>query len=134
MAKEYVLEGEKVTSLEAFYQQISDRLIPGADWGRNLDAFNDILRGGFGTPEEGFVLRWTQSDTSRENLGYAETVRQLQKRLERCHLTNRGSVRAALNQAQQGAGATVFDWLVDIIRRHGVGGEESDDNVQLILE
>ncbi len=134
MAREYVLDGEKVTSLEAFYQQISDTLIPGADWGRNLDAFDDILSGGFGTPEDGFVLRWTHSGTSRENLGYAETVRQLQKRLDRCHPTNRESVRAALNQAQHGAGATVFDWLVDIIRDHGVGGEQSHDNVRLVLE
>lgn len=117
-----------------FTNKSATRLSPGADWGRNLDAFNDILRGGFGTPEDGFVLRWTHSRTSRESLGYAETIRHLQKRLKRCHLANRESVQAALTQAQHGAGATVFDWLVDIIRDHGVGGEQSDDNVQLVLE
>jgi RNAse (barnase) inhibitor barstar len=75
--KEYVLDGSKVTSLEAFFDQISDTLIPGAYWGRNLDAFNDVLRGGFGTPGEGFIFRWTHSDASRACLGYAETERQL---------------------------------------------------------
>jgi hypothetical protein len=29
----------------------------------NLDAFNDILYGGFGTPEEGFVLMSVAKDT-----------------------------------------------------------------------
>ena len=54
---EYVLDGTKVTSLEAFYDQISETLIPGAYFGSNLDALDDILSGGFGTPEGGFVLR-----------------------------------------------------------------------------
>lgn len=42
--------------------------------GPKLDAFNDILRGGFGTPEGGFVLRWARSEISRKNLSYPETV------------------------------------------------------------
>jgi RNAse (barnase) inhibitor barstar len=134
MTKEYVLDGRKVTSLEAFYDQISDSLIPGAYWGRNLDALDDILIGGFGTPEGGFVLRWTHSDVSRAHLGYPETVKQLEHRLEQCHPSNRDSVRAKLGQAQQGIGATVFDWLVEIIREHGVGGARAEDSVRLVLE
>lgn len=50
MMKEYVLDGTKTTSLEAFYDVISEVRIPNAAWGRNLDAFDDILRGDFGTP------------------------------------------------------------------------------------
>ncbi|MBA4043287.1 MAG: barnase inhibitor [Erythrobacter sp.] len=134
MLKEYVLDGSKVTSLEAFFDEVSVTLIPGAYWGRNLDAFNDILRGGFGTPDEGFVLRWTHSDASRACLGYAETVRQLEKRLERCHPTNRDRVRAELRQAQLGRGATVFDWLLAIIRDHDIGSRQAVARVCLILE
>jgi RNAse (barnase) inhibitor barstar len=40
--------------LEAFYDEISRVLVPGHDWGRNLDAFEEILKGGWGTPAEGF--------------------------------------------------------------------------------
>ncbi|AJC80176.1 barnase inhibitor-like domain-containing protein [Rhizobium etli bv. phaseoli str. IE4803] len=111
LTKEYILDGSKITSLEAFYDQVSERLIPSAYWGRNLDAFNDILRGGFGTPEGGFVLRWTHSEVSRRNLGHSETVRQLEKRLERCHPSNRKFVRAHLIRAQKRQGTTVFDCL-----------------------
>ena len=53
MATEYVLDGFRITTLETFYEEISRVLIPGRQWGRNLDAFNDILRGCFGTPDEG---------------------------------------------------------------------------------
>src|SRR6185369_17209859 len=104
-------------------------LIPGAEWGHNLDAFNDILRGGFGTPEDGFVLRWVNSALSRERLGYPETVRQLEIRLVRCHPTNREWVAADLERARLGVGPTVFDWLVDIIGIHEAGGREQEDGV-----
>jgi hypothetical protein len=69
-------------------------LIPGVEWGRNLDAFNDILRGGFGTPERGFVLRWLNSGSSREALGYAETARYLEHKMRRCHSENVLAVEA----------------------------------------
>lgn len=133
MGREYILEGEKITSLEAFYAHISDVLIPGASWGRNLDAFDDILRGGFGTPGEGFAIRWVNADASRHHLGHAETTRQLEVRLERCHPSNRAAVARDLAQARAGRGPTVFDWLVEIISRHGPGGDEAESNVELHL-
>ena len=134
MAKEYVLDGSKITSLEAFYEQVSRVLIPGASWGRNLDAFNDILRGGFGTPDEGYVIRWINSDASRAHLGYAETARQLETRLERCHPSNRTAVGHQLKEARASRGPTVFDWLVEIIEDHGRGGEQAECKVELLLQ
>jgi hypothetical protein len=73
----FQIEGARITSLDAFYEEVSRVVIPGADWGHNLNAFNDILRGGFGTPEGGFVLVWRDHHLSLEALGYPETVRQL---------------------------------------------------------
>jgi RNAse (barnase) inhibitor barstar len=134
MATEYILDGTKFTSLEDFYDEIGGTLIPGASSGRNLDAFNDVLRGGFDTPKDGFILRWMHSEMSREKLGYPETVRQLEFRLAHCHPTNRERVERELIAAQNGQGPTVFDWLLEIIREHGVGGHEAEDNVRLVLE
>ena len=82
---------------------------PNADWGHNLDAFNDILRGGFGTPDGGFVLRWINSRLSQERLGHYETVRQLEYRPARCHHTGRSHVIVELASARQGQGPTGFD-------------------------
>jgi RNAse (barnase) inhibitor barstar len=65
----YEIDGANFSTIDGFYDEISRVLIPGATWGRNLDAFNDILWGGFGTPEEGFVLVWENHHLSRDRLG-----------------------------------------------------------------
>lgn len=132
--KTYRLDGNEFKTLEDFYAVISRVLIPGAGWGHNLDAFNDILRGGFGTPPGGFILRWRNAQTSRHHLGYAETVRQLEQRLQRCHPSQQPAVRQELAAARAGAGPTVFDWLIAILQVHGPGGAEAEDGVELILE
>lgn len=67
---EFTIDGARFDDLDGFYDEVSRVLIPGATWGRNLDAFNDILRGGFGTPDA-FVLVWANSERSRATLGPA---------------------------------------------------------------
>lgn len=129
----YRIDGERFSTLEEFYDEISRVLIPNVSWGHNLDAFNDILRGGFGTPDDGFILIWENSAVSKRRLGYPETVRILERRLDRCHSTARRSVKRQLRAAGNNKGATVFDWLVEIIRVHGSGGAEAEDNVILKL-
>ena len=39
----------------------------------------------------------------------------------------------ALQCGGSGVGPTVFDWLVEIIRRHCPGGEEEQNGVELVL-
>ena len=130
----YEIDGANFTTLEGFYDEIERVLIPSKAWGRNLDAFNDILRGGFKTPDNGFVLRWRNSDQSRARLGFAETVRQLEQRLSAAHKSNRSSIEHEIKQAKSEHGSTVFDWLVKLIKEHGASGEESSDRVELILD
>lgn len=129
----FEIDGSNFDSLEGFYDELGRALIPEGGWARNLDALDDMLSGGWGTPNGGFTLRWLNHDLSRQRLGYDETVRQLEKRLERCHPSNREKVRADLEAARRGEGETAFDWLVGIIRYHGPGGDESDDGVVLEL-
>lgn len=133
MTRTYVIDGTRFSTLEGFYDEVSRVLIPGCSWGRNFDAFNDILCGGFGTPAEGFVFRWENSQVSRQQLGYPETVLQLRLRLKRCHPTNREIVTANLKDAENNIGPTVFNWLVEIIQDHCTGGAQSDDGIELEL-
>jgi RNAse (barnase) inhibitor barstar len=65
----FEIDGANFSTLDEFYEEISRVLVPGVYWGRNLDAFNDILRGGFGTPSGGFTLRWKNHELSRARLG-----------------------------------------------------------------
>ncbi|GEP96124.1 barstar family protein [Chitinophaga cymbidii] len=68
-----IIDGNRFSDLEGFYSEIDRVLTKGLDWrtGHNLDAFNDLLRGGFGVHEyeEPIRLVWENSEKSREELG-----------------------------------------------------------------
>lgn len=129
----FEIDGRRFDTLEGFFDEVERKLIPNVYWGRNLAAFNDILRGGFGTPEGGFVLRWAHSTRSREALGFPETVQYVEEKMTRCHTSNVPSVQADLEAARRGEGQTLFEILVDIIRVHCKGGREQNDEVELEL-
>ncbi len=133
MKRSYEIDGRDFHDLDGFYAAIDKALPLDSEWSRNLDAFNDILRGGFGTPETGFVIRWKNSEVSRQALGYPETLKWLQSKLHTCHPDSRDSVQREIALAQKQMGPTLFDILVDIIETHRPSGEDSDDGVELEL-
>jgi RNAse (barnase) inhibitor barstar len=69
---EYVIDGRWFWTVRGFLRHFGRRVIPNSGWGYNLDAFNDVLRGGFGTPDGGFTLRWKNHSKSRRRLGNAQ--------------------------------------------------------------
>ncbi|MFE1595444.1 barstar family protein [Nocardia sp. NPDC058705] len=127
-----VIDGSRFDDYDEFAREFS-ALLNDWTWNKNPDAFNDILRGGFGTPEGGFVLRWLHSDRSRQALGWSETVQYLEDVLARCHPSNRERIRAEVEAARRQEGRTLFDFLVEIVQRHGAGGNESEDGIDLEL-
>lgn len=127
-----VVDGSRFDDLDGFAREFS-RLLSGYTWRGNLDALNDVLRGGFGTPDGGWVLRWTSSETSRTALGHPETVRRLERLLPGVDPSNRAAFTARLDAARRGEGPTLFDEIVAIIREHGPGGREPADGVLVEL-
>ncbi|MBL4602208.1 MAG: barstar family protein [Emcibacteraceae bacterium] len=133
--KIYVIDGENFSSMKEFYDEIQHVMLEGGYWGRNLAAFNDILRGGYGSVEDnGFAIRWKNSDLSKRHLGYEATVNQLTKALENCHPTNIAHLTRELEQARINEGQTMFEYIVEIIGDHGSGGREGKDDIKLYLE
>jgi len=116
MDKNFLIDGNNFSNLREFYEEFRRVLTPGVSWGSNLDAFADVLKGGFGTPDEGYTLVWKNSDVSKERLGYAATVAELEHRLARAHPQARTSIEERIADAKRGVGPTVFDWIVDVIR------------------
>lgn len=121
------IDGAGFNSLESFYSDVSRKMIPGIDWGKNLDAFNDLLRGGFGMQQEGFILIWRNYTFSQQCLGYEETVRQLELMLEKCHSSLRQRTMKNIESARNGVGPTVFDSLVTIIEENGIRIHNSEE-------
>ena len=117
--KKIIIDGNKFSNLEEFYTEIDNLLTKDLTWktGHNLDAFNDILRGGFGVHDYGEELEilWINSEKSKKDLGYAETVKHYEKVLKRCHPSNKQFVEEKLNNSREERGETIFDIIVDII-------------------
>ena len=85
-------------------------------------------------PEQGYIIIWKNSHLSKQFLGYEETVKQLNKRLKNCHPDNIFSIQRQIDAAREQIGPTVFDWLIEVIRTHCIGGSEEKDNAELRLE
>ena len=129
------LDGALLSTYAEFCAEFSRSVLAGQhDWRGNLDAFNDILRGSFGTPAPPWLLRWTHAARSREALGWEATTRWLTAMLQTCHSTNVELVRERLARAERREGETLFDIIVSIVRDHGVGGPEAEDGILLDLE
>ena len=62
------IDGARFSDLEGFYDEIEKRVLRGERWGRNLDAFNDILAGEFGPLPREFRLEWVNSGLSQVRL------------------------------------------------------------------
>jgi RNAse (barnase) inhibitor barstar len=127
------IDGLSFDSLAGFFDVFGTVVLGITNYGRNLDAFNDVLRGGFGSPDGGFVLRWRNSEVSRDRLGYDETIRFIEHKLTTCHPSNVVSVLDDLKRARNREGETLFDIICGILQNHGLGGEEAEDGIVLEL-
>lgn len=71
--KTYTIDGEHFSDMEGFYREMEELLVRAEDFepGHNLNAFNDLLRGGFGMHEYGepILIRWENYGKSKEDLG-----------------------------------------------------------------
>jgi Barstar (barnase inhibitor) len=116
--KEYVVDGSRFSTLAETTAEFTRVLGLAMPWNGNLDAFNDFLHGGFGTPDGGFILTWRHSNLSRQHLGYGETLRWLEERVQHCHASNVAHFQERIVAARREEGETLFDELVFIIRDH----------------
>ena len=118
MKTTYIIDGAHFTNLSEFYNEFGLSVIPGNDWGKNLDAFDDVLSGGFGTPPEGFAILWKNFALSRERLGFAETLKYLEHQLSVCDSSQRNSVFAEIENLKKKEGQMLFDMLIEIVKEH----------------
>lgn len=67
-----IINGNNFYDLETFYDEVDRVLTKDLNWktGHNLDAFNDLLRGGFGAYEyeEPIKIIWTNINKSKQTL------------------------------------------------------------------
>lgn len=130
MTKEIEINGNNFSTLNEFYDEIDNKLTKNLGWqtGHNLDAFHDILLGGFGVYEylEPIKLVWKNSKKSESNLSYDQTIIWIQNKLKHCHPSNIPAIEKELVLAKHGQGQTLYEIILKIIRYH--------KHISLILE
>ena len=73
MREVFTIDGRRFSNMAGFYDEVERVFTFGLDWkiGRNLNAFNDILRGGCWRPEDGqpIHIQWLGFAKNGGNLG-----------------------------------------------------------------
>lgn len=116
-----VIDGNAFHDLNGFYDEAQRKLTDDfKGFGRNLDALNDIFRGGFGRfgPGEPVTIAWKHADKSRVDLGREETMRYVVDRIAKCHPSNVPLFKKRLDELSAGKGQTLFDEIVEMARKH----------------
>lgn len=76
--KVYTLDGNAFDDLEGFYSSAYALLTPDNAWpiAHNLDAFNDLILGGYGLikPGEESIINWINFDKSQVDLGPENSI------------------------------------------------------------
>lgn len=84
------INGNKFSNQKGFYREVEHKMTSGLNWkiGRNLNAFNDILYGGFGVHgvDEKYILKWHRSEKSKLELKYFDTIIEIIKEHENIEL------------------------------------------------
>ena len=120
MNRKITIDGSHFNTLEEFYDEIDKLLTKDISFrtGHNMDAFCDLLYGGFGVHEPGESLDfyWLHTVKSRRDFGYEATAAFWEKALKTCHPTAREHVQSMIHAAKKHTGETLFDILVNAIR------------------
>ena len=122
MKKTITIEGSSIHDIHSFYQEINRVFMEGEDWkiGDSLDAFDDLLYGGFGAldGDAPVTLEWKDIGISRTTLGMDATREYYQQKLLPGSPFNRVAFTLKLTELNEGRGQTYFDIILEIISRH----------------
>ena len=117
-----IINGENFSDLESFYDEIDRVLTKDLDWstGHNLDAFNDLLRGGFGIYEykEPIKLIWKNISKSKTDLGIEATKKWYERKITINKVEDQQFFKDKLIELTENKGQTLFDIIIEIILGH----------------
>ncbi len=125
-----MIEGNNIVDIPSFYREINRVFMHGENWeiGQSLDAFNDMLYGGFGIIQGSDTIRfiWKNFKKNKMDLGFETTKAFYIEKLQTPSRFNTDLIRKWLDALEKGMGKTFFEIVIDIIESHG--------NIELIEE
>lgn len=120
-SKKIVINGKHFSDLNGFYEEISEKLMKNEDWKvGTLDGLNDVLYGVPETfnPKGKVVIRWKNSEKSKEDLGFETTLDFLEKKLKIGKPYNVDLISQQKEDLIAGKGQTLFEIILEIFSEH----------------
>lgn len=122
MVKQIEIEGSSINDIASFYEEINRVFMAGEGWriGQSLDAFNDLLYGGYGALQgaQSVELLWHNMDHSRKALGYQTTRAYYLDKLRPGSPYSKNLFAEKLSALENGRGETYFDTIMAILADH----------------
>lgn len=122
MIKQIEIEGNTINDITSFYKEINRAFMLGESWliGQSLDAFNDLLFGGYGALQgaQSVKLVWRHMDHCRKALGYQTTRDYYLEKLKPGSPYNKKLFTEKLVALDNGSDETYFDSIMSIIAQH----------------
>lgn len=122
MVKQIQIEGNAINDIASFYAEINRVFMAAESWmiGQSLDAFNDLLYGGYGALQgaQGAELIWRNMDHSRQALGYQTTRAYYLDKLKPGSPYNKKLFAEKLAALDSGTGETYFEIILSILADH----------------
>lgn len=129
LMKKIYINGNCIQDIPSFYAEINRVFMADEEWeiGTSLDAFNDLLYGGFGAikSDEKIQLLWNNIEESKKALGYETTKAYYEGKLKADSPFNKEYFQEKLTALEDGRGETYFDILMTIIAEH--------PNIELVI-
>jgi len=118
----FIINGAVIVDIASFYVEINRVFMEDVDWklGRSLDAFSDLLYGGFGAivSDETNEIIWLDSDKSKAALGYETTLRYYKDKLKPDSPFNKALFVQKIKELEHGQGKTYYEIIKEIISEH----------------
>ena len=122
MVKQIAINGNSINDIASFYEEINRVFMAGESWiiGHSLDAFNDLLFGGYGALQgaQSVELVWYHMDHSRNTLGYQTTRVYYLDKMKPESPYNKKLFEEKLEALESGRGETYFDTVMSILAEH----------------
>ena len=117
-----IIEGKNIQDIPSFYKEINRVFMQNEDWelGESLDAFDDLLFGGFGMLKgmPNIQLIWNNSTLCSHTLGYDTTRAYYLKKLAPGTPFSKSYHQRKLTELEAGNGQTYFQIIQNIISDH----------------
>ncbi|WP_417444897.1 ribonuclease inhibitor [Joostella sp.] len=119
MSKQFTIQGDNIHDIKSFYKEINRLFMSSEDWeiSESLDAFNDLLYGGFGSlsSDEDIDLIWKNISKNKSDLGLETTLEFYKNKLKEPTIYNTDFIQEKITELEQGFGKTYFEIIMEII-------------------